>query len=42
MSDGVVIDFEFRLVAIAYAHEQPFHPRRPPRSTPPLAVPPKR
>jgi Asp-tRNA(Asn)/Glu-tRNA(Gln) amidotransferase A subunit family amidase len=31
-----------RLVSFAYAYEQAVHPRRPPRTTPPLANPPKR
>jgi Asp-tRNA(Asn)/Glu-tRNA(Gln) amidotransferase A subunit family amidase len=31
-----------RLVALAFSYEQATHPRRPPRTTPALANPPKR
>ena len=31
-----------RLVSLAFSYEQHFHPRRGPRTTPALAVPPKR
>jgi Asp-tRNA(Asn)/Glu-tRNA(Gln) amidotransferase A subunit family amidase len=49
-ADSLPVGFEIlgkmlsdrRLVSLAFAYEQRVHPRRPPRTTPPLAVSPKR
>jgi len=49
-ADSLPIGFEIlgktlsdrRLVSLAFSYEQHVHPRRPPKTTPPLAVSPKR